>query len=59
MFTLIKNADLYTPDHMGRRDLLICNDKIVKVAPSIEFDWDGLQVIDAAGRRVIPARRLQ
>ncbi|MBQ7049465.1 MAG: beta-aspartyl-peptidase [Firmicutes bacterium] len=54
MFTLIKNADLYTPDHMGRRDLLICNDKIVKVVPSIEFDWDGLQVIDAAGRRVIP-----
>ena len=54
MFTLIKNADLYTPDHLGRRDFLICNDKIVKVAPSIEFDWDGLQVIEAAGRRVIP-----
>ncbi len=54
MFTLIKNADLYTPDHLGRRDLLICNDKIVKVAPHIDFEWDGLQVINAAGRRVIP-----
>lgn len=54
MFTLIKNADLYTPDHLGRRDLLICNDKIVKIAPQIDFEWDGLRVIDAAGRQMIP-----
>lgn len=54
MFVLVKNADLYTPDHLGRRDLLICNDKIVKVAPHIDFEWEDLQVIDAAGRQVIP-----
>ncbi len=54
MFTLIKNADLYTPDHLGRRDLLICNDKIIKVEAHIDFEWEGLQVIDAAGRQVIP-----
>lgn len=54
MFKLIKNADLYTPDHLGRRDLLICNDKIVKIAPHIDFDWEGLRVIDAAGRQMIP-----
>lgn len=54
MFKLIKNADLYTPDHLGRRDLLICNDKIVKIAPHIDFDWEGMQVIDAAGRQMIP-----
>ena len=54
MFKLIKNADLYTPDHLGRRDLLICNDKIVKIAPHIDFDWEGLHVIDAAGRQMIP-----
>ena len=54
MFVLVKNADLYTPDHLGRRDLLICNDKIVKVAPHIDFEWEDLQVINAAGRQVIP-----
>ena len=54
MFVLVKNADLYTPDHLGRRDLLICNDKIIKVAPHIDFEWEDLQVIDAAGRQVIP-----
>lgn len=54
MFILIKNADLYTPDHLGRRDLLICNDKIVKIAPHIDFEWEGLRVIDAAGRKMIP-----
>ena len=54
MFTLIQNADLYTPEHMGRRDLLICNGKIIKIAPQIQFQWDGLRVIDAAGRQMIP-----
>ncbi len=54
MFILIKNADLYTPDHLGRRDLIICNDKIVKIAPYIDFEWEGLRVIDAAGRKMIP-----
>ena len=54
MFLLIKNADLYTPDHLGRRDLLICHDKIVQIAPSVDFEWEGLTVIDAEGRKVIP-----
>lgn len=54
MFTLIQNADLYIPDHLGRRDLLMIGDQIVRVASHIDFTWDGLRVIDAAGRQVIP-----
>ena len=54
MFMLIQNADLYTPDHLGRRDLLIVDGRIVKIALQIDFTWDGLQVIDAAGQPVIP-----
>lgn len=54
MFILIKNADLYAPEHLGHRDLLICNDRIIQIAPEIKFEREGLMMIDAAGRKVIP-----
>ena len=33
MFILIKNAHVYAPEDLGTQDVLICNKKIVKVAP--------------------------
>lgn len=54
MFYLIRNADLYTPDHAGRRDILICHDKILHIAPHIDFPWPDVTVIEAAGRPIIP-----
>ena len=54
MFYLIQNADLYTPDHVGRRDVLICNGQIIQIAPQIDFRWEGLVTIQAAGRPMIP-----
>ena len=27
MFLCVKNADLYAPEHLGKRDILICNDR--------------------------------
>ena len=48
MFKLIRNVDVYEPNHEGRKDILICNDKIIKIADSIDFpvcleaeDFDG------------------
>ena len=35
MFTLIKNTDLYAPEHVGMRDILLCGDKVVKIAENI------------------------
>ncbi len=56
MFTLIRNARVYAPEDLGTQDILICNQKIVKVAPKIDFTWDAddFTVIDADGKSLVP-----
>lgn len=54
MFTLIRGADVYAPEAMGINDILICGKKIVSIAPHIDFNWDGLKVIEASGKKAIP-----
>ena len=56
MFILIKNAHVYAPEDLGTQDVLICNKKIVKVAPKIDFTWDAddFAVIDAEGKSLVP-----
>lgn len=53
---LIKNTDLYAPEHLGRRDILMIGEQVALVAPEISGGVPGLEteVIDAAGRKVIP-----
>ena len=54
MFLCVKNADLYAPEHLGMRDILICNDRVIGVKEKIDTLPEGCRVIDAAGRKVIP-----
>ena len=50
MFKLIKNVDIYEPKPEGRKDILICNDKIIKVAASIESPAGfEVETIDGSG----------
>lgn len=53
---LIKNADLYAPEPLGRQDILMIGEQVALVAPEISSGVPGLEteVIDAAGRKVIP-----
>lgn len=53
---LIKNTDLYAPEHLGRQDILMIGEQVALVAPEISGGVPGLEteVIDAAGRKVIP-----
>mgnify|MGYP000781827203 FL=1 len=53
---LIKNADLYAPEPLGRQDILMIGEQEALVAPEISGGVPGLEteVIDAAGRKVIP-----
>lgn len=56
MITLIKNADVYAPAHLGLKDVLLVGDKICRIADHIE-GYDGLEdvtLLDAAGRRLLP-----
>ena len=55
MFTLIKNADIYAPQHLGINDILICNRQIVYLGHDLQLPA-GLDacVFDAEGLKVVP-----
>jgi beta-aspartyl-dipeptidase (metallo-type) len=51
---MIKHADLYTPEHVGIRDMLIANDRIVAIGTDLEFSMGAIETIDLQGRIAIP-----
>lgn len=51
---LIKNANVYAPEHLGKKDILVCGEKIEYMADSIDVPTVPCKVIDAAGKRLIP-----
>ncbi|MGQ9847738.1 MAG: beta-aspartyl-peptidase [Bacteroidales bacterium] len=55
MFTLFKNADVYTPDYIGRKDILVGGGKILAISENLEIP-SGIEceVISAEGLKVIP-----
>lgn len=55
MFKLLKNCDLFNPDKMGTKDILVVNDKIGAIKDKISPDcfWD-VDVIDCRECFVIP-----
>lgn len=55
IFTLIKNADLYAPEHQGMNDILVCGHQVAHVAPRIDLPSAiDCQVVDAQGLKVVP-----
>lgn len=56
MLTLIKNADIYAPLHIGKKDILISGGKIVSIEDEIQVELQGanLDVVDLQGRRLLP-----
>lgn len=58
MFTVIENGEVYTPDPVGVKSVLIVGDKIARIGEvdTAKFQALGLecQVIDASGRVVTP-----
>ena len=51
---LLKNADVYAPEHLGLRDILICDTKIAAIEPRIDASVPGLEVVDLKGQRLVP-----
>ena len=51
---LIKNAEVYTPEHIGKKDVLIAGGKIEFIASEIEEPTIPCEVIDASGLKLIP-----
>lgn len=54
MLTIIRNADVYAPEHRGVQDILLAGERIEMVAPQIILTGVAYQEFDAAGRIVTP-----
>ncbi len=51
---LVRNADLWAPEHLGMRDILIAGGQVIAVEEKLDPAIPGLEVIDAEGCRVVP-----
>jgi len=56
MFTLLKNAEIYTPDQAGTNDLLIAGSRIAAIRPNISIPkgLPDLQEIDCSDKILCP-----
>ncbi|PLT31252.1 beta-aspartyl-peptidase [Peribacillus deserti] len=56
MLTIIKNGEIYSPDYLGQKDILIADSKIAFIEDQIEVPegFVEIQVIDAAGKLIVP-----
>lgn len=51
---LLKNAHVYTPENKGVNDVLIANDRILRIGANLADVLPGTEVIDLKGRIVTP-----
>ena len=54
-FTLIRGGEIYAPDHVGARDILLVGERVVLIKENVEIPRSlGVSVIDASGCMVVP-----
>ena len=51
---IIKNANIYAPINLGKKDILIGSEKILAIQDHIEINMDGVEIIDATDKIVTP-----
>ncbi|MFJ7677191.1 beta-aspartyl-peptidase [Peribacillus sp. NPDC097198] len=56
MLTLIKNGEVYTPEYIGKKDILLVGKQIGFIEDNIDVpaNFVEMQVIDANGRIIVP-----
>lgn len=56
MFLCIKGAEVYAPEYQGKADVLVCNEKVIHIAPQIETSVlpGQVKVIQAEGLKLLP-----
>lgn len=56
MLTLIKNGDIYAPDYLGKKDILLVDRKIGFIEDEIEVpeNFVDMKVIEATGKKIVP-----
>ena len=56
MIKILKNAEVYAPAYMGKKDVLIIGDKIARIEDSI-VGYEGLpevEIFDLTGKKIVP-----
>jgi beta-aspartyl-dipeptidase (metallo-type) len=51
---LIKNIDIYAPERMGIKDVLIAGEQIVEISENIEPWSENIRIIDGSGKKMMP-----
>jgi beta-aspartyl-dipeptidase (metallo-type) len=56
MLTLIKNGEVYAPEYLGKKDILLVDRKIGFIQDKIELpeNFVEIKVIDGTGKKVVP-----
>lgn len=54
MMKLIKNAQLYVPEYLGKKDVLIGGGKILYIADELNLSLADMELIDAENRVTVP-----
>uniref|UniRef100_UPI004048FDA9 beta-aspartyl-peptidase n=2 Tax=Flavobacterium sp. TaxID=239 RepID=UPI004048FDA9 len=54
MIKIIKNTALYTPQYLGKKDILIAGEKIVAIADNLDDYLPNAEVFDAQGKITTP-----
>ncbi|MFB8422573.1 beta-aspartyl-peptidase [Priestia megaterium] len=56
MLTLIKNAEVYAPQHLGKKDILLADSKIILIKDCIDYVNTSIpiDVVDAANHIIAP-----
>lgn len=51
---LIKGVEIYAPEKLGKKDILICNDRIIKIQKDIELEFMPVEVINGNEKIAVP-----
>lgn len=54
MLLLLKGADIYAPEKLGKKDLLIAGSTIAAIEDQIEIESEHVQVIDCKNKMITP-----
>lgn len=54
MITLIRNASVYSPEPLGKRDVAIVGGRVAEVSHRIELTGSLVRSVDGAGMRLVP-----
>ncbi|PAB56731.1 beta-aspartyl-peptidase [Anaeromicrobium sediminis] len=51
---LIKNIQVYTPKYIGKKDVLLGGEKILRIDDMIHMENDKVEILDGTGKKMVP-----